>query len=276
MHKVIVHTPEKKSNVYIARLTTCQESQDASNNRYMKSKVKLVLNAVKLVSISPMDKGGHLLKIYVSDEEAVDALNTIDVHVKEETKLRNGEWFNNTLDDQTIETMWRPAINAMNHTMSILVSDTKEPNIYKDGELVDSIQHLCSDGLTPGTTITLQIEAHGVFFYPTKFGVRWFARLIHVLKDDGNRDTDVESTDWVDRTSIEQSWTEDVHELESQVEKDIDALTAQIRHLDDLKRSVQNELALAKACPRDDPEWNTRLRTVAKKCTKYYSGEGSI
>jgi hypothetical protein len=222
--------------------------------------------------------GGYVLNIYISDSDVENLIVNIDEQVKVETKKKNGKWFKNSLDDDVIDAMFRPAINTLNHTMKLLISETRDPNIYYDGVLLDSVASILSlEGLSSlkSKYITAEIEAQGLFIYPKKFGVRWIINTISIQSQEYVPDeSDIgNESEWVDKSIIEASWLADITELKEHIAQDIKHFRSRIEHLTEVEKDIQAQFEAATNMSCVSYQWNDRLNSISRACSKYYSGK---
>lgn len=223
-------------------------------------------------------KGGYMLNIYISDSDVEKLIVNIDEQVKLETKNKNEKWFRNSLSNDVIDAMFRPAMNTMNHTMKLLISETKEPNTYYDGVLLDSVDSILSlGGLSSlkSKYITAEIEAQGLFFYPQRFGIRWIINTINIQSQEYVPDESEagNESEWIDKHTIESSWLMDITELKDHISQDIKHFKSRIEHLTEIEKYVDTEFEAASNMSEVGHEWNNRLSSISRICSKYYSGK---
>jgi len=228
-----------------------------------------------------VNKGsGYVLNVYISDSDVERQIAEIDEQVKLETKNKNEKWFKNSLSDEVIDSMFRPAINTVNHNMKLLISETRDPNIYYDGVLLDSVDSILSlEGLSSlkSKYITADIEAQGLFFYPQRFGIRWIINTINIQSQEYLQDESdfCNESDWIDRQTIEASWLMDIAELKTHISQDVKHFKTRIEQLTELQRHIEAEIEAACNAACVGNEWNSHLQSVSRACSKYYSGNGS-
>lgn len=285
---VTVHAPEKKHNSFVAKLSTTAQtagrpgsSRAGSHQQHQQHKIKIKIRLVdiKIIHVAPLknSEGSYIMKVLLPDDlPEVQRIVDIDDCVIRETKLHNASWFKNSLDDDTIDAMFRRSLHPDKRVLTVLLSDTKDPSIYLDGKLVEGTDALyvslkdrsmCAD-----SKVDVDIEAQGLCFYPQKFGVRWMISRLGITKLGSHTDMDALHLD-IDKCAIEQCWEEDVADLSDRIDQDIAVLTARIDKLKDDKRAVQDDLAVARQTTScNDPCWHEHLQSLLVRCKSYYNG----
>lgn len=257
---LVVHDPVKKQNNYVARVTDPSVSGGPVRMRV----------CANFMAFVPLDKGGRTMRVHVQDPDIAAKISAIDDFVRAETISRNAEWFDNDMDDDAINTLFRDSLNKLRSTMTVLLSDTREANWYSRGEYLDSEPE--GGSLDPGTALVLDVEIQGLFFYPKKFGIRWIVRNVNINLDTDTADDDA-GEDLCDREQIEECWRQDVAEVASQIDRDIARLQDSVAKLQATKLSIASELEEVRARKSVDAEWEKRLKDLAKRCATYFSGE---
>ena len=281
MQTVIVHDPEKKTKFFVSKISTTRAFSSTLSGSWGASKkrdvIRIRIAETKIVHVGDMSGGGSLMKIFVVDDEVRQKFMEIDAIVKEQTQINNNKWFNNLLDDDTITSMFRPAINSNTNILTVLLSDYSEPNIYKDGTLVEShadINAMLHKQKQQGMSVMVDIEAQGVYFYPKKFGIRWVVKNIHMVSE--CQESDISQDDLADKDTIEETWSNDIDIFHMSVDKDIVKLKERIEQLNQLKTMVSVELDSARRIPDICSEWDDRLKKISNTIMEYYSGHNHV
>lgn len=270
---VTVHAPEKKKHAFLAKLSTFH--RPSHNKPGKQAKVKLRMDDVNIVHVAPMNssEARYILKVLLLENTPeIQRLFEIDERVKNETKVRNGNWFKNSLDENTIDTLFRQSIHPTNRNFTVLLSETNDPTIYIDGKLVEGTDavfvSLNDKTLLRDRQVDIEIEAQGLCFYPQKFGVRWIISKLSItsLNVDSNDSPDI------DKHSIEQCWESDIRDLSDRIDQDIAVLNAHIHKLNEEKRAAIDNLNSARQVPCSDPIWNENLKALSMRCKSYYNG----
>lgn len=251
-----VHTPVEKNNIFVAKVS----------NDSLGKVVRLRIDA-SFVSITPLEKGGNTMKIYVPDTKTSLPISQIDDIVRAETIAKNTQWFDNEMTDEAINTLFRDSLNKVKNTMTVLISDAWEPNWFLNDEYIEKPPELKS-----GTQFTLELEVMGLYFYPKKFGIRWMVRNVY-LSDIDKIEGDAE--DCVDKKSIEDSWSRDIDEVCTGIDKDIAYFKNNIEKLEKVKNDITKHYTEAVDRKTMDEEWASALSALSKRCASYFAGAAS-
>ena len=252
---IYISEPVKKEKNFIAKVTN-----DA--NKTIRIKVPDAI----FMSLSPLASGGRTMRIYMNDTEVIHKISDIDTQARDITIRKNQEWFNNNLDRETIDQLFRNSMNQINNTMVVLLSDTNEPIVYVNGIQEDDYN---INNITPKTSLTLTIEAQGLLIYPKKFGIRWIVRSIYITNnniDDSNEGITI------DKEGIEEAWKNDLVEMDNKIEDDIKILESRINELRNIRTYMNDcyEKAVNEKGLTDS--WHTYLNCITKKYTLYLNG----
>lgn len=251
-----VHKPVEKQNIFVAKVS------DDSQGKV----VRLRIDA-SFLSITPLEKGGNTMKIYVPDTKASRPISQIDDIVRAETIAKNSQWFDNEMSDDAINTLFRDSLNKVRNTMTVLLSEAWEPNWFLNDEYMENPPELKS-----GTQLTLELEVMGLYFYPKKFGIRWMVRNIYLSDIDK---LDVEAEDCVDKRYIEDIWSRDIEEVCTGIDKDISFFKNNIAKLETVKNDMTRHYTEAVDRKAMDEEWTSALAALSKRCASYFAGAAS-
>ena len=177
------------------------------------------------------------------------------------TLQNNGKWFTNSLTEEDIHTFFRKSYQKDN--MTLLMSDVKTQTIHYNNVVVDALTDIKD---ITSCKISAEIELQGLYFFGTRFGLRWIVRALYVIS------AEVEPEAVVDRDAIEQAWTDDLDRLTVLVDADVQEYTSKINRLTAFKTNVQAIFAKARGYGDCSEEWNEALSEVATTSAKYYNG----
>jgi len=252
---IYISEPIKKEKNFIAKITN-------ESNKQIRIKVSDAI----FMSLTSLNGGGRTLRIYVNDLDTINNVSSIDDQVRKITIQKNQEWFNNNLTSETIDQLFRNSMNKINNTMLVLISDTNEPTIYING-IQDSEFDI--NTLTSKTSLTLSLEAQGLLIYPKKFGIRWIVRSIYITND--NIDEQYEN-EFIDKESVEESWKNDISEIESKIAEDISVLESRIANLNNLKIYINDCYKTAIKEKSINSIWENSFNSITKKYMLYLNG----
>jgi hypothetical protein len=206
------------------------------------------------------------MRLYINDQDIVNVIGNIDDQARQITIEKNQTWFNNGLESDTIDKLFRNSLNKTNNTMLVLISDTNEPTLYVNGIQDDDFN---LNELTPHVSFTLTIEAQGLLIYPKKFGIRWVVKSIYITND--KSDDHIDNT-YIDKESIEESWKNDISEIELRISEDIHVLESRIETLKTLKTSIDTYYNTAIQESEISYIWHESLNLMKKKYVAYLNG----
>jgi hypothetical protein len=260
-----VHTPIKLKSYFLSKISKVKTAIDAGP-------VRMRIPYVRLLNLIKLEKGGSAIRIFISDEDCVNAIARIDSEARAAVKKHNAKWFHNDMDSETIDALFRNSVNNLSNHMTVLLSDSHDPTIYRDGQIVDVLtEDLIHDTNKKDMHVSIDIEAQGLCFYPKKFGIRWFIKSIHISTDQALHEKHANET-WVDKKEIEDVWKEDLKETCTCIDTDVATLEEKIRKLRELKAELNEEYATACSMPAN-ADWDARLKVLATKSSRYHSGE---
>lgn len=251
---IYISEPVKKEKNFISKITN-------ETNKLVRIKV----SDASFMSISPLTGGGKTMRIYINDDDIVTKITNIDDEVRKITIKKNQEWFNNNLTSETINSLFRNSVNKVNNTMLVLISDTNEPIIYLNGVQDEEFN---INTLQPKTSFTLVMEAQGLLIYPKKFGIRWIIRSVYI----SNNTDETHENIHVDKESIEESWKNDIYEMESKIETDISVLESRIQSLKILKNDINTYYENAIKESTITPLWHESFNCITRKYMLYSNG----
>lgn len=247
--------PIKKEKNCIAKIT----------NEFNKQ-IRIKVSDATFMSLTPLAGGGRTMRIYINDNDIVNTISSIDDEARKITIEKNQDWFNNNLDEETIDKLFRNSMNKMNNTMLVLISDTNEPTVYINGSQDDEFN---INNISAKMSITITIEAQGLLIYPKKFGIRWIVRSIYITNNNIDESQD---TIYIDKESIEESWKSDIIDMESKIDDDISVLESRIKELNNMRTSINSYYEKAVNEKNISPLWHESLNLITKKYTLYLNG----
>lgn len=254
---MVIHISEpiKKEKNFLAKITN-------ENNKQIRIKVS---DAV-FMSLTSLNGGGRTMRIYVNDLDTINHVSSIDDQARKITIQKNQEWFNNNLTSEMIDQLFRNSMNKINNTMLVLISDTNEPTIFING-VQDSDFDIST--ITIKTSLTISLEAQGLLIYPKKFGIRWIVRSIYITN---NNIDDPNENEFIDKESIEDSWKNDISEIETKIAEDILVLESRITNLNSVKTYINDCYETAIKEKTINPIWTNSFNCITKKYMLYLNG----
>jgi len=254
---ILLHNPKKKATNYVAKIT-----DDIGKT------IRIKIPTCNIVYLREQPTGGHLLRLIISkDLDQYKEIQQIDDTICENAILNNQKWFHNNLQESEIKEFFRPSLNIMQDTITVMISDIRDIIITLNGAVVDSIEDI--DYKSSSINLALEIEAQGLYFFPKKFGIRWIVNKLTFSNIDliNKNETD----DIIDRNLIENEWNNEVITIQNLIEQDIENLSQKIKLLKeysiDLENSLEETIKISSI-----KEWNQKFVQLSHKITKYYSG----
>lgn len=254
---ILLHNPKKKATNYVAKIT-----DDTGKI------IRVKIPACKIVYLREQPTGGHLLRLIISKElEQYKEIQEIDDSICENAISNNQKWFHNNLQEDEIKEFFRPSLNIIQDTITVMISDIKDIVITLNGVVIDSIDEI--DYKSQTIDLSLEIEAQGLYFFPKKFGIRWIVNKLTFSNIEliNKNDTD----DIIDRTLIENEWKNEIFSIKELIKEDIGTLTNKINLLKDYSIELENSLEETIKIS-SIKEWNQNFIQLSHKITKYYSG----
>lgn len=212
---------------------------------------------------------GHILKVALP-MGADSIVHDLERAAKEAVHTHNGEWFANTLTPEEIDAFYRPAatIQAGATVLTALSLFSQAPaDITVCGESVASVTELATMDV-PSYVATLTLTAQGIFFYPTRFGVRWLVQRIALAKVDDDLEEEVDAH----RVDIERFWSTATAKTLARMDEDIRIYESKIDAIRRLQNDLRELLAKAKALPTATHPWNATLEALATQLSVYDTG----
>jgi len=252
---IYISEPIKKEKNYIAKITN-------ENNKQIRIKVP----DATFISLAPLANGGRTMRIYINDTDIINTISNIDNEARQLTIENNQEWFNNNLDESTINALFRNSVNKVNNTILVLISDTNDPNIYINGIREDDFN---INTIVSKTSLTLIIEAQGLMIYPKKFGIRWIVRSIYISNENSD---ETQENIYIDKESIEESWKSDIIEMENRLDNDILELESRIKQLNKIRSDIN--ICYEKAIQEKTitNTWHELFSSISKRYIAYLNG----
>lgn len=257
MNKIIkIHRPIKKNGIFIAKVTN-------DNNGHYRIKI----NLAKFISLNKIPASGELLKLWLNPNnqilsETIDLLIDIDNQILNIIKENNNLWFKNQLTEQEIIKFFRPSFNINNHTLSVLNASCHQSIIVYNNNIVESLYDIDFTN----STIDLELEIQGLYFFQKKCGIRWVINKVIITKI-----VDELLDDIIDRKSIEEIWENDLDILNNDINDSCNRLLEKINKLEKFRKEV-NDIFISSKNLNIDKDWNKLLENLSKKIGKYYDG----
>lgn len=239
---IIVTKPERKKDYYMGRLLTTSRKP-----------IQVMLTDVQWMRTVETRDQNLLVRLFVPHHcESKETLDVLDAKVFQICQEQNKKWFRNGLDDDKLRTFFRPSIDRGHPSMGVLSNMWSEPIIYVDGQIAESIKNL---HVSKDAHVKMLIEAQGVVFQKTLFGIRWVMRKCWIQSPD-TACTEVIRPFEDERTSIEAYW-------EEEVDKYVDKVRKHIHKLESYIEEIKGALDQAKNTAVEE-EWNQRLIKISK------------
>lgn len=246
---LIFEKPQRKKHGFVSRVKT-------DNNRSL----RLSIPYARYVNHM-----NQVLRIWIPEDSTIaEIFKEYDALCVNATITNNEAWFTNALTIDQIHEFFRPSVNR--NVIALLSSETRPPLYIYKNEHIDSL-----DGLNLSQMrLSVDIEVQGLFFYEQKFGLRWLVTTIKIY------DTDEDDMDEAEvaaqRKDIEETWTQDVHDLRISVARDIQEYREKIAILEQLNATAPRLLDDAKHKDNSLQEWDTCLTRLTVEMAKYYNG----
>jgi len=214
----------------------------------------VTLRDVRVLNVHSVENG-HLMRIWVHDKS--DEYKTIcdaDDQCLEHALTNNNAWFNNDLDASVIQHYFKPSLNTSYHTMLVCAENMpgRSAAIVANGQAHNSISEVV---FAKDASVDITMDVSGLFFYATKFGIRWNVRKVIVT------DADAEPIE-PDKCAVDQQWEHDVDEFDAKVSKDIDQRREYVANARQL-------LAEIRQMPEPNEEWNSKCEGLSKLISGY-------
>jgi hypothetical protein len=249
--EIQVLKPERKADYYLARIVTTLKKKPLS----------ITISNVQWMKTSETHDGNILLRVHLPEEcaDAVQLLHTLDARISEITATNNQKWFRNALSPEQLSSFFRPSIDPIHPSMTILCKSWAEPSIIVDGNIVE--ESIRSLRVSKDATVKIVIEAQGIVFQKTRYGIRWVLRKCYI---NTQSQLYVDTNPFVDeREGIESHWEEEVEGYANYIQRTIDDLHSKIASLQQCVTQARTCLSNAQQCT-NEKEWNQHLQTLAK------------
>ena len=244
---LIFKKPERRKDCYVSRV----------NSELSARNIRITIPFSKYLGYT-----GNVLRLWIPPDASVkEVIDVYDEACLEATLENNKKWFANALSEEDIRTFIRKSYQ--NDIISLLMSNVRRHMIHYNSTVVDSLTDI-KDLAT--CRITADIEIQGLYFFTTRFGLRWIVRALYIVSSEEETET------LVDREGIEQAWVDDLEKLNISVDADIQDYTSKINRLAAFKEDMNAAYTKAKGCDECSNEWNEALSEVAKNSAKYYNG----
>jgi hypothetical protein len=256
----VLHNPKKKATSYVAKITND-----------LNKPIRLKIPYCKIQYLREQPANGHLLRIVIpKDSEQYSKIEDIDKTICENAINNNQKWFSNNLQIDQIKEFYRPSLNIIQNTMTLMIIDIKDTIISMNDKVVDSIEEINYNN--PDIYLSLEIEAQGLYFFPKKFGIRWIVNKIAFYNESLiNNDND----EIIDKESIEEEWDKEISQIKEVIKGDIQLLTDKINVLSTFTHDLDNIFENAKK-EESTEQWNILLNQLSHKIVKYHSGRNII
>lgn len=244
--------PERQKESYVSRVNTVGSARS----------VRVTIPFARYVGCT-----GHTLRLWLPPDASVKGvMDGYDAASLEATVENNGTWFANALTDEDIHTFFRKSYQT-DH-MTLLMSGVKRQMIHYNNVVVDTLTDIHD---LASCRISAEIEIQGLYFFSTRFGLRWIVRALYIASPEKEAEAEAEEA-IIDRGAIEQAWVQDLERLNVSVDADIQDYMEKINRLVAFKEDLQATFKKARGSGECSAEWNEALSEVATKSAKYYNG----
>lgn len=210
--------PIKKSNHYI-----CNSREKLSIN---------LLNVTILNNIFINDNKS-LLKIRVDNSLDIERLNNIDI-LSRNTMIENNKiWFKNAMTEEKIIERFNPSFDKQSGVLSIYIYSEHPPKIIHDSITKKSIDEIESTIFEMNNIINIDIRLLGLYISSDSFEVKWIARKIDI--------TSLNEFIVGDDKDIEDSWENEIEELENMIDNKIMRLSNKKKEIKEMLNKCRNK-----------------------------------
>lgn len=238
---IIITKPERKKDYFMGRILTSTRKP-----------IQVVLSDVQWMRTLETRDQNLLVRVFIPQHnESREALDALDAKVFHTCMQNNSKWFCNALDEDKFRSFFRPSVDQGHPSMGILCNLWAEPTVYVDGHLAESLKSLY---VSKNARVKMLIEAQGVVFQKTLFGIRWMLRKCWIQTQDNTVDVAHPFED--ERDNIESYWEEEVNEY-------VENISEHIRGLESLIHNARQMMSAAKATS-NEVEWNELLKNISK------------
>lgn len=253
METVTIHKPVKKRDFFTSKIT--------QNNLHNKP-VRINVYATKFVSYN-----GQVLRLWIPTESSTcDKIDQYDKVCFDTTIANNAVWFNNSLTSEQIESFFRKSINQ--NILALAVSDVRPPVVFFNQQPIQDLTLLDTSKLAT-CHISADIEAQGLYFFTTKFGMRWMLRTLYIEEEVPEVQENMNKSQ---KEEIENQWAQDIENLRKAVHDEVIQYRKRIDNLHVFLRETDETLETAKRQPECTSTWNELLEELSLKVSKYYGG----
>ena len=192
---IIFNEPKIKRNYYLA--TTQQPINHDIIDAIVKKVTKLECNK------------GYLLSIYIGKQDQ-DVFNDIDDKSLESLVDKNDDWFDNDLNTDDINNLFKRSVCEQNNIINIYLTDNTQ--IIKDGIARDTMEEMVviSDSTKMKQyTINLKLRHSGMYIYSSHTVNKWYVKSIQMYSLEDEE---------VDRDEINNFWLEQIKECQETLE----------------------------------------------------------
>ena len=240
--------PVKKKGIYVAKIL-------ADN-----APLRITIPFTRVVH-----RSDGILRLWVPDESSVtETLSRYDEYCLAKTLEHNNEWFSNTLAEDTIQAYFRKSISK--NILGVVVSEVRPPQVFYKRKHIENLDLLLDIDLS-NHSVSVELEAQGLYFLSKRFGIRWLVRTIKMEEDKDEPEYSEEH-----RKEVEELWEMDVKTLSDKIRSDITMYKNNIQILKNLDISAHSLLSAAKNQVSCGPEWNSAFSELTGKMAKYYNG----
>ena len=247
---IVVSKPERKKDHYLCRILTNTHKP-----------IQIVLTGAQWMRVTETHDGNMLLRLFIPDDnETAHVIRSMDNDIFNIVAQNNNTWFRNALTTEQLNTFFHASIDRNHPSMGVICKTWAEPDVYVDGVMYE--KNIKTLKIPKDAELKLVIQAQGIVFQKTRFGIRWILRKCWITTPSSQSMYDPNPFE-DERDLIEHQWEDEVNCYCSRIDETIDSIRAKIDALERYKTHACETLRKAKECS-DEAEWNNILRNLAK------------
>lgn len=248
MNNIIFKKPVLKNKIYVS---TTEEP------------FKIQICEAKIKNIQKLkNSNGYFVTIYIPKNNECELTNTfinIDNYALNTILENNNKWFDNNLTQDELKDMYKPSYSEQYNTLNIILSDNNPINI-----IIDDIYYSDNDKLLEilldvrnlkKYIINLEIQYIGLYIYKELSTNKWLIKNINI----SNIETD--KCSW-NRDDIEASWSSEVYNINSIIDKKIEDSNDYIESLIKYKQNINDIFHDAINFKDTDKNWENKLNEL--------------
>lgn len=210
--------PIKKRNHYICNL---------------KEKVSLNLSNVTILNNLFINDSKSLLKVRINNNVDIETLNNIDIMARNTMIENNKVWFNNNMTEERIIEKFNPSFDIQSGILSLYIYTEHPPKIVDDNITRNNIDTIESIVFEMNNIVNIDIRLLGLYISQDTFGVKWMIKRVDIIP--------LNESIVGDDKEIEDSWENEIEELESMIDNKIMRLSTKKEEMKELLNKCKNK-----------------------------------